>query len=162
MCHLVQRLFQRLNRDAGCTGSAGNVVEELHNCMAADETFSSVQALQDAIAKDVEQRIATAHMRPPPSKPAAARGASVLNSFPGDILAKIVDTVQTVSMLEMYLGIATFNLHVWESLRVWPKQQEQMCLLNSLHDAKNELAGVFLSALTIAVAIRICRKNEKC
>ncbi len=61
--------------------------------MAADETFSSVQALQDAIAKDVEQRIATAHMRPPPRKPAAARGASILNSAPGNILAKIIDTV---------------------------------------------------------------------
>ena len=90
--HLSERLFQRLNRNAGCAGSAGSVVEELHNCMAADETFSSVQALQDAIAKDVEQRIATAHMRPPPSKPAAARGASILNSAPGNILAKIIDT----------------------------------------------------------------------
>jgi len=89
MCHLVQRLFQRLNRDAGCTGSAGSVVEELHNCMAADETFSSVQAFQDAIAKDVEQRIANAHMGPPPSKPAAARGASILHSAPGIILTKI-------------------------------------------------------------------------
>ncbi|KAL0020040.1 hypothetical protein WJX77_006948 [Trebouxia sp. C0004] len=64
-------------------GSADNVVEELHNCMAADDTFSSVQALQDAVAKDVEQRIATAHMRPLPSKPAAARGASNLNNAPG-------------------------------------------------------------------------------
>ena len=73
-------------------GSAGSVVEELHNCMAADETFSSVQALQDAVAKDVEQRIATAYMRPPPSKPAAARGASILNSAPGNILAKMIDT----------------------------------------------------------------------
>ncbi len=61
--------------------------------MAADETFSSVQALQHAIAKDVEQRIATAHMRAPTSKPAAARGASRLNSPPGNILAKIVDTI---------------------------------------------------------------------
>lgn len=89
--HLVERLCQRLNRDAGCAGSAGSVVEELHNCMAADETFGSVQALQDAIAKDVEQRIATAHMRPLPSKTAAARGASILNGAPGDILVKSID-----------------------------------------------------------------------
>ena len=34
--------------------------------MAADETFSSARALQDATAKDVEQRIATAHLRPMP------------------------------------------------------------------------------------------------
>ncbi len=101
-----------MNRDAGCAGSAGSVAEELHNCMAADETFSSVQALQDAIAKDVERRIATAHMRPPPSKPAAARGASILNNAPGNILAKLWSKHQTASIPKMYLGLVTLNLHV--------------------------------------------------
>lgn len=92
--------------------------------MAADETFSSVQALQDAIAKDVEQRIATAHMRPPPSKPAAARGASILNNAPGTILAKTIDTVPNSKhaeyllfgdVLYLSLGLITLNLHVtWQ------------------------------------------------
>ena len=99
--------------------------------MAADETFSSVQALQDAIAKDVEQRIATAHLRPPPSKPAAARGASILNSAPGDILAKIVDTVQTVSMLEVALQHSICMSH--ENLA---QATRAGVSLDSLHDAK--------------------------
>lgn len=41
--------------------------------MAADETFSSVKALQEATAKDVQQRIATAHLRPLPSSAALSK-----------------------------------------------------------------------------------------
>ena len=41
--------------------------------MAADETFSSARALQEATAKDVEQRIATAHIRPMLSNVALSR-----------------------------------------------------------------------------------------
>lgn len=36
----------------------------LDDFMAADETFSSARALQEATAKDVEQRMATAHLQP--------------------------------------------------------------------------------------------------
>ena len=46
---------------------------ELDDFMAAKETFSSTTALQQAITKDVEQRIATAHLRPVPSRPASIR-----------------------------------------------------------------------------------------
>ena len=49
-------------------GRSSNQDVDLHDWMAADETFSSVEALHEAIAKDVEQRIATAHLRAPPSK----------------------------------------------------------------------------------------------
>ncbi len=107
-------------------------MEELHSCMAADETFSSVEALQDAIAKDVEQRIATAHMRPPPSKPAAARGASVLNNAPGNTLAKIMEPTSDSKHAQ---GVR-WPRHTKSAYdkRIWPRQT-QVCLLKSLHKA---------------------------
>ena len=58
---------------------------ELDDFMAADETFSSVQAFQDALVRDVEQRIATIHLRPLPSKPAAPRGQSSAKVQPGNV-----------------------------------------------------------------------------
>ena len=52
--------------------------------MAADETFSSVEALQEAIAKDVEQRIATAHLRLMPSKVTAIQHQGTTGA-PGEL-----------------------------------------------------------------------------
>lgn len=129
MCHLAERLFQRLDRTFGCAGSAGNVVEELDNCMAADETFSSVQALQDAIAKDVEQRIATAHMRLPPSKPEAGRVASILNNAPGIILAKTIDTIPDSKHAKDVPW--PHNIESACGMRIWPRRD-----LKSLHKVK--------------------------
>ena len=51
--------------------------------MAADATFSDARALQEAIAKDVEQRIATAHLRPMPSVVAPSRPLG-LRAIPGE------------------------------------------------------------------------------
>lgn len=51
--------------------------------MAADETFSSARALQEATAKDVQQRIATAHLRPMPSHAAPARPQAI-RTAPGE------------------------------------------------------------------------------
>ena len=56
-------------------GAAGGV-QLLNDFMAADDTFTSTAALHEAIAEDVEQRIATLHLRQPPSEPAASRGLS--------------------------------------------------------------------------------------
>ena len=67
-----------------CLGAGDGHAIELDNFMAADETFSSTQALQDAIAEDVEQRIATAHLRAVPSKPATSR-PSVVQVAPGKL-----------------------------------------------------------------------------
>ena len=55
----------------------------LDDFMAADATFSDTRALQEAIAKDVEQRIATAHLRPMPSNAAPSRSHS-LRPIPGE------------------------------------------------------------------------------
>lgn len=51
--------------------------------MAADETFSSVKALQEATAKDVQQRIATAPLRPLPSSAALSR-PQCIHPTPGE------------------------------------------------------------------------------
>ena len=42
-----------------------NDVEELQDFMASEDAFRSLPALQAAIAKDVEQRIQTCHLREP-------------------------------------------------------------------------------------------------
>ena len=47
-----------------CSGAEPLCVAPLDDFMASDETFSSVKALQEATAKDVQQRIATVHLRP--------------------------------------------------------------------------------------------------
>lgn len=51
--------------------------------MAADETFSNVKALQEATAKDVQQRIATAHLRPVPSSAVLSRPLGI-HPTPGE------------------------------------------------------------------------------
>lgn len=66
-----------------CSGTEAAGVAVLDDFMAADVTFSDARALQEAIAKDVEQRIATAHLRPMPSNVAPSRPQD-LQAIPGE------------------------------------------------------------------------------
>ena len=68
-----------------CSGAAAACEAGLDDFMAADETFSSVKALQEATAKDVGQRIATAHLRPLPSTGASSRPQGI-HPIPGKSL----------------------------------------------------------------------------
>ena len=64
-----------LHQPKPCAG----VAEEhdlLGHFMAADETFTNMTILHEAIAKDVEQRIATMHLRQPSGRPAACISCS--------------------------------------------------------------------------------------
>lgn len=55
----------------------------LDDFMAADVTFSDARALHEATAQDVEQRIATAPLRPMPSNVAPSRPQG-LRLIPGE------------------------------------------------------------------------------
>ena len=59
------------------SGAKSACMAVLDDFMAADETFNSARALQEATAKDVEQRIATAHLRPMPSHVAPSRPQAI-------------------------------------------------------------------------------------